>query len=70
MKKNKFKKGDLIMVVDGMKQENWGVCVGSGVEEATVEHWADIVWTDEPGKVYKIWSASTYYKKIEVIERV
>ena len=81
MKKSKFKKGDLIMVVDGMRQENWGVCVGTGVGEATyrpgfgqpgrgVEHWADIVWTDEPGKVYKIWSASTYYKKIEVIERV
>ena len=69
MKKSKFKKGDLIMVVDGMKQENWGVCVGSG-GTGDVEHWADIVWTDEPGKVYKIWSASTYYKKIEVIERV
>jgi hypothetical protein len=75
--KNKFNRGDLIMVVDGMKQKNWGVCVGSGVgpayghlKKGFVEHWADIVWTDEPGKVYKIWSASTYYKKIEVIERV
>jgi hypothetical protein len=72
MKKSKFKKGDLIMVVDGMKQKNWGVCVASSGEPSSWvgEHWADIVWTDEPGKVYKIWSASTYYQKIEVIERV
>ena len=60
------------MVVDGMKQENWGMCIDAGYVGGEIgsECWADVVWTDEPGKVYKIWSASTYYKKIEVIERV
>ena len=74
MTDNKFNRGDLIMVVDGMKQKNWGVCIDAGSiwrrQMGWGECWADIVWTDEPGKVYKIWSASTYYKKIEVIERV